>query len=113
MKKLFLLPLIFVSATVFGWSHESGTKKISSLNFDMGGLRVRFDPAPAACNGGDQYRMHAHLTPTDPNYKELVSALLAAYTAGLEVSDIWFDFSSSSCNGSNSLNLKSFEFVQK
>ena len=53
--------------------------------------------------------MHAHIDQDAPNKDELVSGLLAAYTAGLEISYIWYNVGGG-CNAASSLELTAFEF---
>ena len=73
---------------------------------------MSFNPAPAGCNGTDNYRMHAHIDTMSANSDALLSSLLAAYTADLEVSAIWYK-SGGFCNSSGSLALTAIEFKKK
>ena len=112
MIKILILAVAITSLPALAGEHEFGTRKVSSLRFGENYIAVSFDPAPEGCNGTDNYRMHAHINQNAPNKAELVSGLLAAYTAGLELAVIYYNVGGG-CNASSSLELTAFEFKKK
>ena len=90
MKILLSALTLLLSFSVFSGG-EGGDKKVSSIRFNEGYLKIKFNPAPAACQGGDDYRMHAYIDQAAENKKEMVSALLSAYVADLTISFIWYE----------------------
>ena len=111
MKVLLSALTLFLSFSVYS-GYEGGDRTVSSIRFAEGYLKIRFSPAPAACLGGDDYRMHAYIDQTSENKEEMISALLAAYAADMIISVIWFD-DGVTCAADSSLKLKAFEFKNK
>jgi len=83
-------------------------RTISSIRFAHSYLKVRFSPPPAACQGGDDYRMHAYVAQDAENKDEMISALLAAYAADMSISVIWYE-DGVTCAPGSSLKLIAFE----
>lgn len=108
MRRL-LLPLSMLMAT--GASHaeayEFGQFQVVGLRVGGGGTMLALSPAPAACRGGDHYRMHLSLTPSDPNYKEMVATLLLAHATGRKLTTIFFN--GSECSPNHVLTLTMLE----
>lgn len=98
---------LIVTSGAYAWVSEPGPFAVKSIRTGSGGFYVEFSPAPANCNGGDQYRMHAVVETSNPNYKEMVSMLITAYTAGKKVAYIWI--SGSGCSTSSILTLEIIE----
>jgi len=96
---------------------EGGTRKIERVFFDSDGdLFVAFNPAPDLCEGGNRYRMHAKVSVKQPNHKQLVSALLVAYTMGTTLKFIWvehIDNIVAPCSDSHYLRLLMIEYSSK
>jgi hypothetical protein len=91
IKAAWGLALCLLSAAAIAGG-EGGKFKVSSIRTADDGLYIRFSPAPQACNGGTQYRMHARVRHSvSHNYNALVSTLLAAYSAGHTFQYIWFN----------------------
>ncbi len=112
MKYILMASIVFFSNTLLA-AWEGNDRTISSLKFGEGGLSVRFSPRPAGCQE-DVYRMHAHLKPNHAYYKEMVSSLLAAYTASMPVSSIWYaDGGKCEQNTYSTLELYQIEFKEK
>lgn len=115
---LFLLGVVFFSCPTYAGG-ENGPFLIASLRFGDDGIYIQFSPAPAACNGGDQYRMHARVRHTvSNNYQALVSVLLTAYTAKQNLRYIWYTDlpgSADACgaSGPNILELTMLELAKK
>ena len=109
MIKTITLVLLLTNLPALASEYEFGTRKVSSLRFDENSIKISFNPAPTGCNGTDNYRMHAYIDQDAPNKDELVSGLLAAYTAGMEISYIWYNVGGG-CNAGSSLELTAFEF---
>ncbi|NVJ60833.1 MAG: hypothetical protein HWE27_10595 [Gammaproteobacteria bacterium] len=113
MKKLLLSCFIFFSMTVSAWDHESGSFTVSSLRFGAGVVYVALSPAPAGCEGGNQYRMHLKVNDTDPQaYKDMVAGLLSAHATGQRIRSIW-NSNKGKCDAQNILRLDMFEFAPK
>lgn len=91
---------------------ESGSRSISSLRFSDDGLYVKFNPAPASCGGGNQYRMHARVPSDAKNYKELTAALIAAYSGGIALDWIWVK-NEGVCSSTQILELYMIEYQAK
>ena len=100
------------STQVMAGTVELGPWLVSSLRFGTDGLYVRFNPAPASCGGGDQYEMHAKVSSTANNYKEITSALLTAYTVNQPFKYIWVS-NEGTCSGAHILELNMVQFEQK
>ena len=115
MKKFcFVMAFIglILSFRAAAFTAEGGPFTVSSLRFGPDGLYVKFNPAPALCGGGDQYRMHARVPSTALNYKELTSALLTAYTAGQQLLYIWVN-NEGACSNTWILELSMIELQPK
>ena len=118
MKKVvvFLVLTIFImllSADAFAQGNQSGPLKVQSLRFADKNFLVRFNPALSACGGGDFYRMHAMVPHEQENSKELMAALLTAYSSGLSLQWVWFSNEGEPCSQSHVLNLDAIEFSYK
>lgn len=93
---------------------ESGIFKVQTLRYGADGIYVGFSPGLSACNGGDQYRMHAKVPYTQTtNSNALISVLLTAYTAGQTFQFIWVSNEGPVCSGSHILNLDMIELTYK
>ena len=90
---------------------ESGAFSVVSLRIGPSGVSVRLDPAPSGCAGGENFRMHALVSATDPNFNALLSGLLTAYTTGERLAWIWYA-DGGSCNDSEALALTQIEFAE-
>lgn len=121
MKVKFLILLLcfnFVSTSVHAGG-QNGPFSIASLRFGDDGVYIQFSPAPLACNGGSQYRMHARVRHSvSKNYQALASVLLTAYTTKQTLRYIWYtDLPSNvdSCGAlsSNILELTMLELTGK
>lgn len=108
---------LILSKTAFSLPHQSGPFKVASIRIDRSAVLVRFNPALPACEGGDNYRMHARFPITQSNSKELTSALLTAHTSGLKLSWVWVSNAGQKCSHepgeSHILNLDAIEFQNK
>ncbi|WP_316674838.1 hypothetical protein [uncultured Tolumonas sp.] len=104
--------LLAITCRSFADTAEMGSWSVSSLRFAPEGLYVQFNPAPASCGGGNQYRMHARVPNTATNYKELISALLTAYTTGQSLNFI-FVKNEGVCSSTSILELYMVEFTPK
>ncbi len=120
MKTIFKILILTVSlvAVYCQAGSQGGSFKVSKLRLGGDGVYVGFSPAPAGCNGGDHYRIHAKLGTGADNYNAIYSALLMAYTSGNTLNYIWFtDLPSSaeSCSstGGHWLGLKMIELSGK
>ena len=125
--KIIFITILMCTSFIVSAAGEGGAFKVTSLRVNGNSILVAFDPAPAGCNGGSQYRMHAKVTNTvsgdpdpvpRPNYNVMVSMLLTAYTTGQTLKYIWYNVlpsgaTSCSNNGDEILTLNSFEFTQK
>jgi len=90
LKTIVFLLLCCVSTTALA-GRESGPFKVTSLRMADNGVYIQFSPAPSACNGGDQYRMHARVQHSvSKNYNGMVSTLLTAFTTGQTFKYIWY-----------------------
>jgi hypothetical protein len=114
MIKIFigLLFLLALSNETMADTAEPGAWSVSSLRFGPDGLYVQFNPAPASCGGGTQYRMHARVPSTASNYKELTSALLTAYTASQTLKYIFVN-NEGVCSPTRILELYMIELTPK
>lgn len=98
---------------------QNGPFSITSLRFGDDGIYMQFSPAPTACNGGSQYRMHARVRHSvSNNYQVLAGVLLTAYTAKQNLRYIWYtDLPSNaeacSSSGPNILELTMLELAEK
>ena len=107
-----------LSSSVFAGG-QNGDFKVSSLRVGDDGVYIEFSPAPAACNGGNQYRMHARVRNTiSKNYDAIVSSLLTAYTSNQTFKYIWFNdlpsgVEACSNTGGEILELTMVEFSSK
>jgi hypothetical protein len=91
MRIILICFLSLLSTSLYAGG-QGGAFKVSSLRVGSDGVYVKFSPAPAACNGGNQHRMHARVRHTDSkNYDSLLSTLLAAHTSGATLYYIWFN----------------------
>lgn len=113
-----LLVFTFVFSTnTFALVHQGGTIKVTSIRISKSAVYVQFNPALRACEGGDQYRMHAKYPITQSNSKELTSALLTAYTSGQTFQYVWVSNEGTRCSheegATHILNLDMVEFSQK
>lgn len=112
-----LVFIIFSHSAIAGG--QNGPLKVSSLRVGDDGVYIQFNPAPSACNGGNQYRMHARVRHSiSKNYDALVSSLLTAYTTGQSLNYIWFNdlpsgVEACSNNGGELLELTMIEFSAK
>jgi len=99
--------------------YESGPFKVTSLRMADNGVYIQFSPAPSACNGGTQYRMHARVRHSvSENYNAIVSTLLTAFTTDQTFKYIWYSdlpagVASCSNNGNEILELTIVEFTNK
>lgn len=114
MLRLVIFSILWsLCSTANAWTAEYGPFKVSKLKFGLGGVYAAFDPAPASCGGGDHYRMHAKVNKSDAdNYKDMVSALIAANSTGQRLEWIWVN-SEGECNAENILILEMFEFSER
>lgn len=103
--------LIFFFALPSFAAWEGGEKAISSLKFGEAGVLIKFLPRPAGCEE-DVYSMHAILKTDNPYYKEMVGALLSAYSANLPVVDIWYT-DNGRCDEDNYEYLELYQFRLK
>ena len=110
---LFLVTQFLVTQLTFAQTYQSGIFKIESMRFETGSVKVRFNPAPTACQGGNKYRMHAEIPLTQGGSKELVALMLAAYTANMTLSYLWFSNEGSPCSSTHILNLDMAELSNK
>lgn len=110
--KLLLISVIFSHASYATNSNEFGPFSVSNLRIGPEGVAVRFSPAPKACGGGSQYRMHAVLSKDEVNYQALTSALLTAYTTGQKINYI-FIRNAGTCSNTHALGLYMVEFRNK
>ena len=113
-KAMFWLMVLVCCNALAG--QEGGNFKVSSLRLWNGHVFVRFDPAPAACNGGSNWRMHAMVNANAENLNELLSTLLVSYTAGHTLSWIWFEDlpqGVTACDANNMLNIYAVEMAIK
>ena len=101
-----LLPLSTFSA------YEVGDRKISSMRISHSYIKFRLSPAPAGCQGNDDYRMHVYIDQNAENKDDMVAALLTAYAADMTLSVIWYE-DGGSCGIGSSLKLIAFELKQK
>ena len=107
---IILLVITFISSAQV---YQGGTIKVQSMRFSPSAVFVRFSPALNACEGGNQYRMHAKFPLTQLNSNELTSALLTAYTSGQTLQYVWVSNEGERCSNSRILNLDMIEFTYK
>ena len=116
LKTIVFLILCCVSTTALA-EYEGGQFKVTSLRMAGDGVYIQFSPAPSACNGGDQYRMHARVQHSvSGNYNTMVSTLLTAYTTGQTFKFIWYSAlpaGFTSCGNNEILELIMVEFSNK
>lgn len=118
LKTIVFLILCCASTTALAGG-ESGPFKVISLRTGNDGVYIQFNPAPSACNGGSQYRMHARVRHSvSENYNGMVSTLLTAFTTDQTLKYIWYSdlpagVVSCSNNGNEILELKMVEFTNK
>ncbi|MBB3059895.1 hypothetical protein FHS09_000703 [Microbulbifer rhizosphaerae] len=98
---------LLLSANAASWADQDGPFTISSMRVGAQGVYVALSPAPAACGGGSQYRMHAVVSPSNAAYKELTSSLLSAYIAGKKIRTIWV--TGNQCSNASILTLDMIE----
>lgn len=113
MSKLVLLLLIMLPQWALAQVYEGGDFKVQSIRVEQTSVKVRFSPAPKHCQGGDFYRMHAVVPYSQNGAKEMVSSLLAAYSAGIKIKYLFFSNAEQACSSSHILNLDMFELEYK
>jgi hypothetical protein len=113
-KEIILILLLSInSMNVIADTFEFGNFKVSSLRFGQGGVYVTLNPAPKGCGGGSQYGSHFKLPQSnDAYYKDMVSGLLAAYTANLGLSTLWFR-NEGTCSNTHILELYMYKYAIK
>ena len=104
------LPILLVAEVCNAQVWEGGGKTVTALRFGSNGVSVQFNPAPAACNGGNNYRMHAHLYKDHPNYNSLLSALITLKTTKTPLQHLWLSDEDVACSATHILKLESFEY---
>ena len=113
MRSLLVFLFLTWASSVFADIYQSGDLKVESLRVASNGVYVRFNPALDACEGGDQYRMHALLPTSNGNYEMLASTLLAAYSADLSIKYVFASNEGQPCSATHILNLTMIEFKEK
>lgn len=112
-KIVIILAMCLFTSTAFSNTYEGGNFKVSWLRFGGGGVFVTLSPAPNGCEGGTQYGSHYKLSKSDESsYKDMVSGLLTAYTAGLEISGVWYR-NEGTCSNSHVLEMYMFKYSPK
>lgn len=115
MYKSILVILLFSLGvtTAYSDTYEGGNFKVSWMRVGQGGAYVTLSPAPKGCNGGTQYGSHFKIASSDESsYKDMTSGLLAAYTANLKLSGLWFR-NEGTCSNSHVLELYMFKYASK
>lgn len=105
-----LMLFLMTSPGLFAQVVEGGTKTITAMRVDGGGVSIRLSPAPTNCNGGAQYRMHARVNATHPDYQAMVSSLLALKTSNKPIKYLWFNNSNITCDPTNILIINIIEY---
>ena len=113
LRTIFLITTLLVSTISFAQVHQTTTFKVASLRFEDGGLKVRFNPAPTACQGGDKYRMHAEVVHGTAGAEAKISMLLAAYISGTTFRTLWFSGEGTACSNSHILTLDGAELTER
>jgi hypothetical protein len=113
MRRLFVAVFLLLgcAGVAQAWTSESGPFRVTSIRMGSGNLYVQLSPAPQNCAGGDQYRMHAYLEPTNPNYKEMAAVLVTAYLTGGKLLYIWV--TGTGCSSTSALKLEMIELEAK
>lgn len=104
------MALLLASSALSAEVYEGGAKQITLIRVDGGGVSIALSPAPKNCNGGSQYRMHARVYATYPNYNAMVSSLLALKTSHSPVKGLWFSNSNITCDAANILKITLIEY---
>jgi hypothetical protein len=92
-----------------------GPVRVASLRMAHdGSVYVELDPAPAACMGGADYRMHAKVDATAANHDELMATLLSAYTSDASFRFVWLSNDTGEpCSTTHVLDLYMVEMAPK
>lgn len=111
--RYFALFILFFTMSAHSVVYQGGKFKVETMRFENTQLKVRFSPPPAACEGGDNYRMHARIDYSAAGAKEMTSILMAAYMSGATFKFIWFDNEGSVCSETHLLNLLMVELTDR
>lgn len=90
---------LLLAGPAIAQSYEAGDWRVSNLRVDTGAVYVTLSPAPAGCQGGNNFGAHLLINMSRPNFQALYSTLLTAYTANLSLSGIWY-VNQGPCSGS-------------
>ena len=113
VKKIMMVLCLFYAIEVHSTVYQTGNFKVQTMRFEKSQLKVRFSPAPIACEGGENYRMHARVDYSSNGAKELSSILMAAYMSGASFKFLWFSNEGKVCSDTHILHLEMVELSER